>query len=318
MNITIIIPTRNRYDEIKKIVKYYQFYKYTGKIFIIDSSEKKIYLRSKNFLLRNKNINIKHFRYVGRPFECTKFIIPKIKTKYVCWSGDDDFYIVDGLKKSIHIMSKNLRIDALNSLSLVANVKKNNFYIRYSIYDHFNSTYKSPVLRITKILNNYKVPIFSIFRANIFKKSFNFIPGKSKRNLCPTRIIHDEYLESLIFAFFNKIYKFDFPYMIRTVPEKKYAKKSIDLLKRNENLSLDQKKSFSYLEKTILKLIKNKNDKKLFIKKFNNFVKKINSEKQKYPLLMKSLGMHLRKIYVKFSNKNFGTFKKIIIWLENN
>ena len=67
-----------------------------------------------------------------------RIVTNKIKTKYVCWSGDDDFYIVDGIKKSIKILKK-IEIDALNGLSIVTNFTKKNSlnYIRYSIYDNF-------------------------------------------------------------------------------------------------------------------------------------------------------------------------------------
>ena len=169
-----------------------------------------------------------------------------------------------------------------------------------------------------EILNNYKVPIFSVFRSNLFKKSFKYIPSKSNRNLCPTRIIHDEYLESFLFVFFNRIKKFKFPYLLRTIPEKKYAKKSVEQLKKNKNLSEDQVNSFKYIEETIINLFKLEKDKKIFKEELKYFIKKISIRKPKYPILIRSLRMHLRKIYVKFSNKNFETFNKILKWMENN
>ena len=124
MNITIIIPTRNRFHELNRLLLYYKNYKFTGNIFIIDSSQTVIFQKNRKFLKDFKNKKIKHFRYIGRPFECTKFVANKITTKYVCWSGDDDFYIVNGLKKSLKIIEKNFNIDALNGLSLVTKLSK--------------------------------------------------------------------------------------------------------------------------------------------------------------------------------------------------
>ena len=50
MNITILIPTRNRFDELKKLLIYYKNQNFTGNIFLIDSSRINIFEKTKNFL----------------------------------------------------------------------------------------------------------------------------------------------------------------------------------------------------------------------------------------------------------------------------
>ncbi|MDB3982335.1 TIGR00180 family glycosyltransferase [Candidatus Pelagibacter sp.] len=313
MNITILIPTRNRFDELKKLLIYYKNQNFTGNIFLIDSSRINIFEKTKNFLRKLKNKRIKHFRFVGRPFECTKFVTNRIVTKYVCWSGDDDYYIVNGIKKSINILEKNQNIDALNGLSIVANFSKQNNlnFNNYSIYDNFYSSKTKSIERLVSILNNYKVPIFSIFRSKIFFKIMKCIPGRSQRNLCPTRIIHDEYLESLLIVNFNKIYNYNFPLLIRTVPKKKYAKLSIENLKKQNQLNFDQKKSVLFLEKTIFKLLKNNKDRKTFSDQLRIFFQKINKKKSKN-IYFKFLKMQIRKLYLQIFTKNFNSFFKII------
>lgn len=309
MNLTIIIPTRNRFEEIKNILKYYKNNIFTGKIFIIDSSSLKIFNQTKNLLKKFKTKNVKHFRFIGRPFECTKFFSSKIKTKYVCWSGDDDFYIVEGLKKSIKILDKKKHIDAINGLSLVAKIdySKKIQIKSWSIYENFNCSNPKPIDRLIKILNNYRVPIFSVFRSNIFIKIMSLVPGKSNRDLCPTRIIHDEFLESLLIVYFNRIYNFKFPFLIRGFPDKKYARFSSTNLIKNQAYNLKQKKSFLFLKKTILKLIKKKTDKELFSYQFDNFVKNIKIKKSKN-LYLKVIKMQFKKQYTKMITKNFNSF----------
>ena len=231
MNLTILTPTRNRFDYVKKLLLYYQKFDFKGKILILDSSQNKIFTKTKFFLKKNQNVNVQHYKIDGRPFECIKYIIPKIKTEFVCFSGDDDYYIINGLEKSIKILKNNKQIHSVNGLSIVSNLKKKSlFSIEYLLYNHFYSTDNKSVLRLIKILQDYKVPLFSIFRLNIFRKVLSKVPSKSKRYLCPTRIIHDEILESLLFVYFNKIYNFKFPFIIRTIPKKKYAKSSMDNL----------------------------------------------------------------------------------------
>ncbi len=313
MNITIIIPTRNRFDELKRLIFYYKDQKFTGNIFLVDSSQIKIFKKTKNFLKNFKNKKIKHFRYIGRPFECTKFVTNKIKTKYVCWSGDDDFYIVNGIKKSIKILEKNREIDALNGLSIVTKFTKKNSlnYFRYSIYDNFKSSNSESINRLIKILNNYKVPIFSIFRKKNFTQVMKYVPSRSNRKLCPTRIIHDEYLESFLIAFFNKIYYFNFPLLIRTVPDKKYASPSVENLNKSSQFNFEQKKSVIFLESTINKLLKKDKDQNLFSTNLKIFFNKFNKRKINFIFFL-YLKMQIRKIYFKLFSKNFKIFYKIL------
>ncbi len=318
MNITIIIPTRNRFDELKRLIFYYKDQKFTGNIFLVDSSQIKIFKKTKNFLKNFKNKKIKHFRYIGRPFECTKFVTNKIKTKYVCWSGDDDFYIVNAIKKSIKILERNREIDALNGLSIVTKLTKRNSlnFMSWSIYDNFESSNPKSINRLIKILNNYKVPIFSIFRTKNFKQIMRYIPGRSDRKLCPTRIIHDEYLESFLITHFNKIYYFNFPFLIRTVPDKKYATQSVVNLKKNSRFNFERQKSIIYLKNILNKLLKNDEDKKLFSNNLEIFFDKINKKKINF-IFFKFLNMQTRKYYIKLFTKNIDYFLKIINNIKN-
>ena len=129
--------------------------------------------------------------------------------------------------------------------------------------------------------------------------------------MCPTRIIHDEYLESLLIAYFNKIYYFNFPFLIRTVPDKKYASSSVENLNKNSHFTFEQKKSVIYLEKTLGKLLKNDKDRKLFSKNLKVFFDKFNKRKINFIFFL-YLKMQVRKIYFKLFSKNFKIFYKII------
>ena len=47
MDLTILIPTKNRHNHIKKLLKYYKYYNFTGKIFIFDISLEEIMIDPK-------------------------------------------------------------------------------------------------------------------------------------------------------------------------------------------------------------------------------------------------------------------------------
>ena len=56
MNISIIIPTKNRSKYLFKLLNYYQSINFTGQLIIIDSSDKKIFIENKKFIESNINL----------------------------------------------------------------------------------------------------------------------------------------------------------------------------------------------------------------------------------------------------------------------
>jgi len=321
MDLTIIIPTKDRPDYLKQLISYYQDFKFEGKIFILDSSTKRNFVKSKS-IINSCSIkkNIKHERLIGRPFECTAEIRSKITTNFVCWSGDDDLFLLSGLIRIIKILKKNTNISAINGLTITFAFKDKlkKKYI-FSVYQNFSSEKKFPLQRLSDMFKNYKVPIFSIFKTKDFKKMLEYVPLKKNRNICPTRIIHDELLESFLLVFFNKIRFYKIPYLIRMIPTKKFAK-PID---NHRPQSPKDLKSFLFIEKIFLRLIRNKNDKIRFKNEYNNFTNNLYKNKKlyKYFKRLKSLIYLFKNILEKNILKNSKKFKEfdlVIQWLIKN
>ena len=79
MNISLIVPTKNRPLYVERLLKYYSDLNFTGYIFVLDSSEKKISKDIRNFVKRTKNKKIQYFRDVGFPGIITKKYISKVR-----------------------------------------------------------------------------------------------------------------------------------------------------------------------------------------------------------------------------------------------
>ena len=104
MNISLIVPTKDRPSYVKRLLKYYSDLNFTGYIFVLDSSGKNISNDISNFIKKTKNKKIQYFRDVGFPGMITKKYISKIKTDYVAQLGDDDYLIPNGLKNCIKFL----------------------------------------------------------------------------------------------------------------------------------------------------------------------------------------------------------------------
>ena len=61
MDISIIIPTKNRLIYLKKLINYYENENFQGKLIIADSSDKDNFMETEIFLNKKKKLKINHF-----------------------------------------------------------------------------------------------------------------------------------------------------------------------------------------------------------------------------------------------------------------
>ena len=101
LDLTIVVPTLNRTIFLKKLLNYYDKFKFSGEILILDSSKGKIKENNKFLCGSHKQLNIKYIGIKGFPHEVIKKCRKHIKSSYVVFSGDDDYFVVNALKKIV-------------------------------------------------------------------------------------------------------------------------------------------------------------------------------------------------------------------------
>ena len=127
MNLTILIPTKNRLIFVEKLLKYYIDINFTGDLFILDSSDKTQSILIEQLL---KNINKSNFRYFyleGWECEVLKHVDKFIKKKYVIYTGDDDYILLEGAKNIIEYLEKERECEGcLGDVMLIGKTQINN------------------------------------------------------------------------------------------------------------------------------------------------------------------------------------------------
>jgi glycosyltransferase domain-containing protein len=125
--LTIIIPTNNRPEFIRRSVRYWNNYNFP--IIIADGSSNS----QKKWMDLNANKNIEYF-HKKIPFPKRLSIAAKlIKTKYTILLCDDEFYAVDSLKKCVNFLELNNDFVAVNGRA-IGFKKFNNELVFYDIY----------------------------------------------------------------------------------------------------------------------------------------------------------------------------------------
>lgn len=276
MNLTIIIPTKNRVSQILKTIKYYNNF-FSGYLYILDSSPKRKFNVIKKEIKKINNKKIKCLNLKGGPIEVISFVKNKIKTEYSCNAGDDDLYSINGLKKIIKFLDNNKKYIGAFGYNLIIEKKFNRFFLsEYTGLKEIN--FQNPIKRINSLLGPKYTPIFqAVTRTKNYINALKFINKKK----CPHDIFIKEILFSSLLTIQGNFKKKSNFFLLRQVGHKRNVLKknyfnkeaiksacyTIDSLKKIANLKtlgdINAEKLLNYLNKK-------KNNKYSFIFKFIN------------------------------------------------
>ena len=258
MNLTIILPIMNRSYFLNRILLYYTILNFKGMIIILDSSNSKILEENRNIIKRYSDLQIKYFKENGSAFVVQKKIMDSIDTDYVTYTGDDDYFLISGLEKCIEFLEKNREFIGANgrSFNFVCDgdfsekIKK--VYLWKQTCRLENTLYE----RLKFQIQNYDVPVFSVFRKKAYLRMLDLIPSeKIVKTECPDKSICDEILPAYSLACLGKIYNLNNIQLIRTLHNPKNYQKSFphnfEKIVKEKNFII----SFEYLKRKISSLI---------------------------------------------------------------
>jgi glycosyltransferase domain-containing protein len=247
LNLTIIVPTLNRTIFLKKLLNYYNKFKFSGEILILDSSDGEIKKKNKILCGSYKKLRIKYINIEGHPHEVMKKCINFAKSSYVVFSGDDDYFIVSALEKIISYLERRKNI-ALACGEAIVLYKLNNKMITTYEYPSLHARLeKTAFERTLANMRNYSVAHYSICRKNIFRESLKNV----NRAICPIRDINDEHILAMSLICLGKAEKIKTPYLIRQIGHVR-TNFSSDASPQNNKFKV----SVDYLIYVLLKAIK--------------------------------------------------------------
>ena len=175
--LTILVLTEKK--RIHFLKRFIQFHKFHGfKILIVIN--KKIH--------NSENIHYKYFK--NKSFhEKFLFGLGHVKSKYVCWIGDDDFVLKKGLIASLKQIKKDKRVSIVRGRSYKFNEKK------FKIDTNYDQNHKYFLNKKTNdikyFLKNFSSPVHGVCKTSILKKAIEFsIKNKEyKPNIFSDKII---------------------------------------------------------------------------------------------------------------------------------
>ena len=308
MDLTIFVPTKNRLYYIAKFLSYYSSINFKGQLIILDSSDENISNEISKLILNKKNLRIKHFHSIGLPCALMKKYIEQVKTNYVVFSGDDDYFVKDGLKACLNFLENNLDYIGCTGEGISVHSstdKKIDFILDYSQAKIKGETSKE---RLSQLFIKYKVPIFSIFRTVKYKLFLEPVPSAiDQKNICPDKAIADEYILEAAMVAYGNIQKLKNPYLVRHIHQGRNIDNLVPDFKKDWINTSNYKISLNYFNIKMSKIISD-------IDKINS-IKALEFFKEIYD---KHLVYELKREEKFFTNKIFSKILNKISFFEKS
>lgn len=177
-NITLIIPTYNRYDHLNRLLAYYSSLNPSINFLILDSSNQ--YYKNKNQDLINgftKNMAI-----VYRPYENIDVIfkirdgISAVKTKYCALCADDDLIFLDVLADAAYYLENNKNTVCVDGIYL--NFTNNQNALKVGLeYSRNSINNNNRFERIFSLMQKYESLYYGVYRSEDLKLIFESASG---------------------------------------------------------------------------------------------------------------------------------------------
>tara|TARA_B100001059_G_C17782651_1_gene555162 strand:+ start:413 stop:1456 length:1044 start_codon:yes stop_codon:yes gene_type:complete len=288
-DVTLIIPTLNRFIHVKAYLEYLKKNKFAGTFLLADSSNANAYnetstlIKNHYFDFKIKQIDCKNLKN----FEAIKKVSKLVQTKYCMFIPDDDFLILETLEKCKKFLENNNDYSVAGGINFLAILDDKEKKIKYvNRYKVNPIEYENVKERISYCLSNYTVINYSLSRTDQWQKRWpeyeidnsfgtEIIPacliatqGKVKilnEIFCVREIHSDRYLFS---NFFDRILSLNWSKTINTLINSVYEE-----IENNEN---SNKSEIENIIKNSLKIkLSQEADKTRSLKKIINVISAI-------------------------------------------
>ena len=217
MNCTIIIPTYNRSDYLKRLLSYCSSCNLKHKIIIADSSSDDNKKENEKISSSFTNLNISHITSYPSTINLLgkmQDVINYVESEYSLFCPDDDFITPNGIMQSIDFLENNHDFSVAHGVYVQFSIKKNSENKPYLLwkpgYSPESITFSDANDRLYHHLANYSFPtLYGVHRT----KDLKMILDETAKYTDDVRF--GEFLPTLLTAIHGKIKCLDVLYAAR-------------------------------------------------------------------------------------------------------
>jgi len=176
---TILIPTYNRPDRLKRLLDYYNKYGKNFNIIVADSSTDENKLQNKKNISTFSNLDILYLdQYSSKinPYHKFANMVNYVEKKYCVFCADDDFITPNGINKSVEFLENNPDFSCAHGHYICFylkfdRVKKQQFCWTPS-YPNKSINFSTAKSRFNFHFSNYYPTFYAVHRTDLLKMIF--------------------------------------------------------------------------------------------------------------------------------------------------
>lgn len=205
--VTLIIPTYNRPDFLKRLLNYYNSFRFENRIIIADSSKplnKKLNKKVIRFFPSLDILYLDNFPPTLVSHHKFAKIVEKVKTKYCVFCADDDFITPNGIKEAVYFLEHHPDYSCAHG-SYISFYVHTNLIGKKELWWNFIYPFKSITetqaeKRLESHLLHYEQVLYSVRRTDITQKCYRkFV----KFNVSP--VFFGELLPDILMLIYGKM-----------------------------------------------------------------------------------------------------------------
>ncbi len=197
--VTVIIPTYNRPEYLRRILNYYDEYRGDNNIIVADSSSNENKKLNKEIISSFSNLNLSHLSTCSSTinlFHKIAYAVDHVDTKYCVVCADDDFITPNGINQSVDFLEKNPDFTVAHgyylSFYLKTDERKKQQFCWVPIYPYKSITFTDAKSRLNFHLLNYYPTFYAVHRTDflkmIFKETLKFTNDDRFGELLPSML----------------------------------------------------------------------------------------------------------------------------------
>ena len=226
-DLTIIFPIKDRAPFTVRFLSYADKIRFPYKIFIADGGEDKTIQK---YLLDKNHFHNIDYEYVRYPYDSTYTeyyskmadSLLKIQTPFVAMADNDDFCMVEGLRKSVEFLKDNpdyavcrgaiggFTVDSTDKNGKYAAVIGKLNMVSKNLYYNGSNEHESAAERVKCHFSRYGSTCYDVHRTEQLGKYYSIL-----RNLDPKNIYLAELVTSFLAVAEGKAKRFPYPYYMR-------------------------------------------------------------------------------------------------------
>lgn len=220
-DISIVIPTFNRPDFIRRLLSYYSERKFEGVIHVGDSSDAHHRNDTENFIRKLQGTLRVQYHLCPNMNEpkTSVALIEKVKTPYVAWLPDDDFLTPSGLSQCASFLEKNPDYSVAHGTAIMIILEKSGPFGKPEStgpHGRIESVLQERAQqRLLAHLGNFFTLSFGVHRTSQMKEAYARVAEVEDKGVA-------EFLATCFSVLQGKIEKLDCFYLVRQGHDQRY------------------------------------------------------------------------------------------------